>query len=143
VLSYPALLSQASMIVYLWIDAFGGAATMKLTDRRLVARVGIGLTAVSVLAFGVGVNQGRQPPSEPAPLPIPAGLVSAINLQSVPNATAIAADANAVDPSLRSKPRKAKPDEGNTTEEGADDSAPPEPSPPPPPQPAPSMHGPY
>lgn len=121
---------------------------MKLTDRRLVARVGIALTAASALAFGMGVNQGRHPPTEPAPLPIPAGIVSSINLQAVPNATALAAGANVVDPLLRAKARKAKADEDNATEEGEDDNMPPAPeplptAPSPTPQPAPSTHGPY
>ena len=122
---------------------------MNLTDRRLVARVGVALAFVSVLAFGLGVNQGRHAPSEPAPLPIPAGLVSSVNLQNVPNATAIApGPANAVDPSLRLKVRKPKSDEDNTMEDGADDSAPPAPeplppAPPPPPQPNQSSHGPF
>ena len=121
---------------------------MNLTDRRLVARVGVALTAVSALAFGMGVNQGRHPPSEPAPLPIPAGLVSSVNLQNVPNATALAPGAaNAVDPSLKIKPRKSKSDEDNAMEDGADDAPPaPEPlptAPPPPPQPSQSSHGPY
>lgn len=122
---------------------------MKLTDQRLVARVAIGLTALSALAFGMGVNQGRRPPSEPSPLPIPAGLVSSVNLQSVPNATALTPTvANAVDPSSRPKPRKAKSDEDNTMEDEGDDTTPPAPeplptAPTPPPQPAPSAHGPY
>lgn len=122
---------------------------MNLTDRRLVARIGIGLTALSALAFAMGVNQGRHAPSEPAPLPIPAGLVSSVNLQSVPNATAVAPGlANGVDPSLRVKPRKAKPEADNTMDDGEDDQAPPAPeplptAPPTPPQPTPSAHGPY
>ena len=122
---------------------------MKLTDRRLVARVGIALVAVSAVAFGMGVNQGRHPPSEPAPLPIPAGLVSSINLQSVPNATALAPGAaNAVDPSLKIKPHKSRSDEDNSMDDSADDAAPPAPeplptAPAPPPQPAQSSHGPY
>lgn len=121
---------------------------MKLTDHKLVARVGIALTAVSALAFGMGVNQGRHPPSEPAPLPIPAGLVSSVNLQAVPNATALAPTANVVDPLQRAKPRKAKSDDDNTMDDGADDGAPPAPeplptAPAPPPQPSQTPHGPY
>jgi len=123
---------------------------MKLTDRHLVARVGIALIALSALAFGMGVNQGRHPPTEPAPLPIPAGMVSSVNLQAVPNATAVAPGAaNAVDPALRVKPRKSKSDEDNTMEESADDTTPPAPEPlptappAPPPQTTPSTHGPY
>lgn len=120
---------------------------MKLTDRRIIMGVGLAIVVLGSLGFGLGILQGQRPPAEQQPLPIPAGLGHAVNLEAVPKASALdaAAASGAVDPLAgRVKAHRAPVAEDNTTADDAaadNTPAPPEqPAAPPPPN---AVHGPF
>jgi hypothetical protein len=129
---------------------------MTLTDDKTVKLVGFAVLAMAVIGFAMGVTQSQKPVAEPQPLPIPTPQAHVMNMESVPNATALDPNSATADPSLakpKAKPVEEPEDQGDDQPDAATSQVQQAPAPAAPHEtpakdpaasaPAPTQHGPF